>query len=909
MIKRKHDYLFRYTGRIGLVLIVFAVLSMSVDLVFADDWTHFGYDDQYTSYNPLETTIDTSNVSQLKKKWGIGCDDGYFSVYFRSPAIYNGTLYTSSAGSKLMAYNAVTGQFLWEFGNGNYGWAPQPVVSTDGVVFYMEETIPTYLYAVKGSTGKMLWKAPIGFDLGFSGAAEALVTVDEANNAVYVVEDDFGDEGKLYALDKKTGDILWYMSKTVDELEFKDNYVLLYKGNIYARAGVGSEYSAPEHIVAIDASSQEVKTTYNRPSSLTYHDVCNYNLCNNRLIVGYYYQYEDIQYLAGYNIGTPAAAWTKEFGKITGKIACNTDKDVIYVPTNPYLYALDATTGKEIWKYKGYGEIFNPSVANGIVYIISDTNMYALNENTGKKLFTYPLGYEGEETSQVAICNGMLYFSGNGGTCDLFALGFPSPEISVNRTQLYFGAGTSGFVSDAQTVSIGKTMGSSIDWTVSDDKNWIQCSPASGTDSGVVTVSVNPAGLSAGTYNGTVTVTAPGAANSPLTVSVALKVYGSGSSDGPFGQFATPEDGSAVSSSVPVTGWVLDDVGVSSVGIYREEGKSLVYIGDALFVEGARPDVEQAYPGYPLNYRAGWGYMMLTNFLPNGGNGTFKIHAVAVDMEGHQVTLGVKTIYVDNLNAVKPFGAIDTPVSGGAASGSSFRNVGWVLTPMPNAIPTNGSTIHVIVDGVDLGNPVYNKYREDIAGLFPGYANSNGALAYLDFDTTGYTNGVHTIAWAATDDAGNSDGIGSRYFSIQNSNAAGRTAGRRETETGIPVDISLDISVDISAPVGVVKGYGKDVEPCRIYPGDDGFILIEIAELERLEIRLGDDVDDGSAFYSGFQAVGDRLTALPVGSTFDPVRGIFYWQAGLGFVGDYYFAFVEENIKRQNILVRIIPKK
>ena len=161
--------------------------------------------------------------------------------------------------------------------------------------------------------------------------------------------------------------------------------------------------------------------------------------------MGYYYQYGSTQYLAAYNIYSPTVVWQRAIPEITGKIACNTTKDVIYVPTNPYLYALDAATGSEIWKYKGYGVIYNPSVANGIVYIISDTNMYALKEETGQKIFSYPLGYEGEETSQAAICDGMLYFSGNGGTCDLFALGFPSPEISVNRTQLVFGANTPGF--------------------------------------------------------------------------------------------------------------------------------------------------------------------------------------------------------------------------------------------------------------------------------------------------------------------------------------------------------------------------------------------------------------------------------------------------------------------------------
>ncbi|NIN35596.1 MAG: hypothetical protein GTO60_11120, partial [Gammaproteobacteria bacterium] len=342
----------------------------------------------------------------------------------------------------------------------------------------------------------------------------------------------------------------------------------------------------------------------------------------------------------------------------------------------------------------------------------------------------------------------------------------------------------------------------------------------------------------AGTYTGTITIRDPNAANSPQTVTVTLNVYQAGSTTGPFGEFATPGDNSTVMSSIPVTGWVLDDIGVESVKIYRGEVGNLVYIGDAVLVEGARPDVEQAYPHYPMNYKAGWGYMMLTNFLPNGGNGTYTIYAKAIDSEGNQVTLGSKTITVDNANAVKPFGAIDTPTQGGTASGSSFINWGWVLTPLPNHIPTDGSTIDVIVDGVNIGHPVYNIYRPDIAALFPDYANSNGAIGYFYLDTTTYENGVHTIQWTATDNAGNTDGIGSRYFTIQNTGErrTQRTAqrARRECRGGPlwPPISDGTIPIDYSSPVGVKKGCNRDTTPQEIYPDEKGDIHIEIRELE-----------------------------------------------------------------------------
>jgi hypothetical protein len=95
-------------------------------------------------------------------------------------------------------------------------------------------------------------------------------------------------------------------------------------------------------------------------------------------------------------------------------------------------------------------------------------------------------------------------------------------------------------------------------------------------------------------------------------------------------------------------------------------------------------------------------------------------------------------------------------------------NFGWALTPPGKMIPIDGSTIWVFIDNQRMGHPVYNNYRADIATLFPGYENSLGAIGYYYVDTTQLTNGLHTIAWTVTDDAGVASGIGSRYFIVQN---------------------------------------------------------------------------------------------------------------------------------------------
>jgi hypothetical protein len=482
----------------------------------------------------------------------------------------------------------------------------------------------------------------------------------------------------------------------------------------------------------------------------------------------------------------------------------------------------------------------------------------------------------------------------------------PEQAIVLNRDSLTFGAVQGSTASGDQTFSIGSSSSGALNWTAAADKGWLSCTPTSGSGDGVVTVSVDVTGLTPGTYTGSISVSATNATNSPQTVSVALTVYTPGQTSAPFGNYATPTNNSTIRSSVPFTGWVLDDLGVQSVKIYRQSGASMIYIGDAVFVEGARPDVEAAYPSYPDNYKAGWGYMMLTNFLPDGGNSTYNIVAIATDVEGHKVSLGTKTVHIDNASAVKPFGAIDTPGQGGTASGGSFINWGWVLTPQPNSIPTDGSTIDIWVDGVNIGHPHYNNYRSDIATLFPGYANTNGAVGYYYLDTTAYENGVHTIQWTARDSGGNSDGIGSRYFSIQNSGGSSRAAAH-----GMPrMTIDYTIEPDTSSPVGILKGYEKNVNPAnleKIYPDDRGCLEVEIRELERVELHFG-----GSREISGWQVVGDQYRPLPIGSFLDRDKGIFYWQTAVGFCGKYRLIFIhtDENGCREatGISIDIAPR-
>src|SRR5262249_27299645 len=155
--------------------------------------------------------------------------------------------------------------------------------------------------------------------------------------------------------------------------------------------------------------------------------------------------------------------------------------------------------------------------------------------------------------------------------------------------------------------------------------------------------------------------------------------------------------------------------------------------------------------------------------------------------------------------------------------------------------------------------------RPDIAGAFAGFSNTAAAGGHFTFDWSTLTNGPHTIGWLVTDDCGRADGIGSRYFTVvSGTELAGSTspnaAFRLKAEaTGIALGAS-GFNRDESGPEAEAKEF-------RVKLGD------------RLELPLPRGYD------TAYQVVRGERRDLPIGSTWDPIGGAFYWQPAPGFLG------------------------
>jgi hypothetical protein len=373
----------------------------------------------------------------------------------------------------------------------------------------------------------------------------------------------------------------------------------------------------------------------------------------------------------------------------------------------------------------------------------------------------------------------------------------PHP-FTATPTFLRFGATKAGAagalisVTPAQEVTLAYT-GPASAWTAVSNQTWLQIANGSGNGSGRFTAAVvNPGNVIGGStvLTASITVTPAQAGTYPMAIPVTLTIDQSGgmSTTGPFGAFDTPAGGASVQGSIAVTGWALDDVGVDRVEIWRDlaagepssvafngpghPGDGKVFIANALFIAGARPDVETLYPTSPVAYRAGWGYLLLTWGLFNQGNGPFTLYAFAFDKEGKVATLGTKAIASANATGTKPFGALDVPAYGETKSGLFF-NFGWALTPKPNAVDGRTCTIangnvFAAIDSGPLQTVDYGDNRQDIAAAFPGFSNGTSGGGHYLVDTATLTSGPHQIGWYVVDNCGRADGIGSRFFTVLN---------------------------------------------------------------------------------------------------------------------------------------------
>jgi outer membrane protein assembly factor BamB len=154
------------------------------------------------------------------------------------------------------------------------------------------------------------------------------------------------------------------------------------------------------------------------------------------------------------------------------------------------VYALNASDGSLVWKYKTGGNVLSPAaVADGKVYVGSEDNkVYALNATTGAYIWSYKT--DGIVISSPAVAGSVVYV----GSYDHLVYAFGSPPNAQNYTVVFTASGLPSGTS--WTITLNSQVQSST-------SNSIIFSVPSGVYEFSVT---SPTGYTASPSSGTITV-------------------------------------------------------------------------------------------------------------------------------------------------------------------------------------------------------------------------------------------------------------------------------------------------------------------------------------------------------------------------------------------------------------------
>jgi outer membrane protein assembly factor BamB len=351
------------------------------------NWSQFHFTPNHRGLNPYENVLSTHTVGNLSLLWTYTTGGPVQSP----PIVANGVVYIGSNDGNVYALKASTGTLLWSFPTGEVMPVSPALAVSNGEVYVGSNSGggPFPFYALQASTGAVLWS--YGTAVGVSSPPTIV------NGVVYI-----GGFDWVYALNASDGNQVWRGEtdyNTASSMAFAE-------GAVYYSRNSGlfsAEYSSPAVASGVVYFATGVVSDDASDGSL-------------RCILGPYG-------MAAMNAITCAVLWNYTAGGTVTYSSPAIVNGVVYFGSDGgNVYALNASNGAPLWNYTTGGSVeSSPAVANGVVYIGSDdNNLYALSASTGAPLWNYTTG--GSVESSPAVANGVVYVGSDDGNVYAFGL-------------------------------------------------------------------------------------------------------------------------------------------------------------------------------------------------------------------------------------------------------------------------------------------------------------------------------------------------------------------------------------------------------------------------------------------------------------------------------------------------------
>ncbi len=315
-----------------------------------------------------------------------------------SAAVVNGIVYTASENGYVYAFDAYTGVCYWKYSLPGMGTLSSPSV-VDGVVYIGSDY---GLFALNAYTGEKIWQS----------AKEVLIMSTPAVSGGFVFTGSFvsqgTDEHAAYAFRASDGQLVWKFITS----DYVDSSPAVVGSTVYINCDDGNLY-------ALNAINGALIWKFN--TSLAYP--FGQNSGSPTVVNGAVYTVNFYGNVIAINAANGQKIWNHSAQRLsngfTSPVIYN---GIVYISTQNALYALDSSTGDEIWQCAVSSSSF-PSVVNGVIYLTSsDGKIWAIDASTDTKTLHYSSLDSGVRV-QAAIARGVIYVGTVQGT--FYAIGTP----------------------------------------------------------------------------------------------------------------------------------------------------------------------------------------------------------------------------------------------------------------------------------------------------------------------------------------------------------------------------------------------------------------------------------------------------------------------------------------------------
>jgi outer membrane protein assembly factor BamB len=358
---------------------------------------------RFVESTPTATPLVRSVVKPL---WTVGLGQQISATL----AIADGVIFAGAWDGVLYALDARNqGKKLWNFTVVTTGQIYAPPVVASGLVYthgHGTDQIELPLYALSATDGSVVWST------GEAGSAPPLLSFSTpvVKDGVLYLPSYGLDENLIATFDAATGNYrqskgpIALLATSTPIIVGNLLYIGATEGYVYAldtsknlvsvwRTQVASDAVVGTPLAGVDTTSTDVDSSPAVANGAVYIGSPDHNLY-------------------ALDATTGKLLWKYGTGDAISFSSPAVANGIVYVGSDDRtLHAVDATSGKGLWKYVSGGKIkSSPLVDNGVVYVGSyDNNLYALDAATGKLRQVYQTN--GQVFASPRIVDGVLYFA------------------------------------------------------------------------------------------------------------------------------------------------------------------------------------------------------------------------------------------------------------------------------------------------------------------------------------------------------------------------------------------------------------------------------------------------------------------------------------------------------------------